>query len=300
MKRTMLCLAVAVALAIVGSAWAGDPTYTYEIPHIPDELVPNVDGNLSDACWANYPMEYAIVHPGGDIPMTNGRGIGADVPDASDYSLTLKWGWNNTTNKLYIAIDEFDDVYYVDTPAEWWTDDVWQIHMDAKLWNGWYQYTDDPPESEWGAHAQQWEFTQGEHWWGTETNINLENPKGNQVPTQEPWAKVAFPPPPQNGDQNVNLIYELYITTWEYIDATNNDNSIPWDMEPGNVMGMLLSRYEDDEGGATLNVEWQTGGAYQTSNSSTFNEIILLGPEDADWPTAVESVTWARIKSQFE
>ena len=295
----MLCLAIAAAVGIAGSAFAGDPTYTYEVPHIPDELVPDVDGDLSDACWAGYPMEFAIVHPGGDIPLTNGRGIGADVPDASDYSVTMKLGWNNTTNKLYVAIDEFDDVYFVDTPAEWWTDDVWQVHMDAKLWNGPIQYNSELPEDEWGSHGQQWEWTQGEHWWGTDTNINLENPKGNQVPTQEPWALVAFPtPPPENGATNVSLVYEMYLTTWEYIHATDNTQSIPWDMEEGDTMGMLFSRYEDDEGGSTLNVEWQTGGAYQTSDSSTYNHIVLLGPADAEWATAVEPSTWAEIKSQ--
>lgn len=298
MKRTFICLTVAAVVAFAGSAFAGDPTFTYEIPHIPDALVPDVDGVLDDDAWAAYPMEYAIVHPGGDIPLGNGRGIGDVAPDAANYSVTLKWGWNNTTNKLYIAIDEFDDVFYVDTPAEWWTDDVWQIHMDAKLFNGFYQYHGSLPEDEWGSHAQQWEFTQGEHWWGTETNINMEHPKGNQVPTQEPWCKVAFPTPPASGSQNVNLIYEIYITTWEFIHQTDNTQSIPWDMEPGDVMGMLLSRYEDDEGGATLNVEWQTGGAYNTQDSSTFNEIVLLGPDDVEWPTAVESTSWAEIKAK--
>ncbi len=303
MKRIALIAALAAVVAMVGSSWGGDPTYTYEIPHIPDSMVPEVDGDLSDPAWTNYPMEYAIVHPGGDIPLTNGRGIGADVPDAADYSATIKWGWNDGTNKLYIAIDEFDDIFYVDTPAEWWNDDVWQIHMDGKLWNGPYEYTNQLPEEEWGAHAQQWEFTQGEHWWGAANNINLETPKGNQEPAMEPWAKVAFGnTPPQNGDTNVNLIYELYITTWEYIDSTDNSKSVPWDMEGGNVMGLLLSRYEDDEGGATLNVEWQTGGAYQTTDSSTFNEVVLLSPGEVEWPdsgTAVESSTWARIKASL-
>ena len=299
MKRILSMLAV---VTVVGAAWAGDPEFTYEIPHIPDELVPDVDGDLNDSVWANYPMEYAIVHPGGDISLANGRGIGSVAPDASNYSVTIKWGWNDTTNKLYFAIDEFDDVYYVDTPAEWWTDDVWQIYTDAKLWNDWYQYNGAIAEEEWGSHAQQWEFTQGEHWWGTETNINLENPKTNQVPTQEPWAKVAFTNPPSNGDQNVNLKYEIYLTVWEFIDPSDNANSIPWDMEEGQTMGLLLSRYEDDEGGATLNVEWQTGGAYEVQNSSTFSEVFLLEPGAAEWPkapTAVESSTWGWVKSLF-
>ena len=62
MKRILSMLAV---VAVVGAAWAGDPEFTYEIPHIPDELVPDVDGDLNDPVWANYPMEFAIVHPGG-------------------------------------------------------------------------------------------------------------------------------------------------------------------------------------------------------------------------------------------
>lgn len=300
MKRTMFCVAMVALIAPVGIAWAGDPAFTYEIPHIPDELLPEVDGALDDAVWAAFPMEFAWVHPGGDLPLSDGRGIGNVTPDASNFSATVKAGWNNTTNKFYMAIVEFDDVWYGDSGGGWWFDDAWHMFTDGAVINDWFQYSDQLPEDEWGARAQHWEWFVGEHWWGRDSNMNIEQPKTNVAPSEEPFAKVEFGgPAPANGDQNVTIETEMYFSFWEYVHPTDNSESITWDLEAGQTVGWQFMRYEDDEGGDVLNAEWQTGGSYVNFNSATFAEAFLLGPEDVEWPTAVESSTWARIKASF-
>ena len=114
--------------------------------------------------------------------------------------------WNDGTNKLYIAIDEFDDIFYVDTPAEWWTDDVWQIHMDAKLWNAPYEYTDTLPEEEWGGPTPNSGNSRRVSTGGVRRTTSISKlPRETKHSAMEPWAKVEFgnTTPPQNGDTDV-------------------------------------------------------------------------------------------------
>ena len=199
-----------------------------------------------------------------------------------------------------MAIVEFDDVWYGDSGGGWWFDDAWHMFTDGAVINDWFQYSDQLPEDEWGARAQHWEWFVGEHWWGRDSNMNIEQPKTNVAPSEEPFAKVEFGgPAPANGDQNVTIETEMYFSFWEYVHPTDNSESITWDLEAGQTVGWQFMRYEDDEGGDVLNAEWQTGGSYVNFNSATFAEAFLLGPEDVEWPTAVESSTWARIKASF-
>jgi hypothetical protein len=268
------------------------------MPHIPDDMIPVVDGVLDDAIWMNFPMEYAIVHPGGDYELNSLR-VGQVPADASDFSATILVGWNEGTNLVYIAIDAYDDWYHCDTPSAWWSDDMWEIYMDAKLWNGKYQYSADLPNDEWGSHAQQFELYRGEHWWGpTEWDVYLENPKENQVPCQEPFFLYKFPTPPETGSADATLIGEMYFCMWEYIHHNDNSQSIVWDLEAGQTVGLGISRYEDDEGGDQLKAEWNTWGAGDCQDSANFSEYYLLGPEDVVI-TAVEPFSWGAIKATF-
>lgn len=300
MKRVTILLVVFGLVCIGSSTWAGRPEYTYEMPHIPDELIPKVDGALGDAIWVNYPMEYAVVHPGGAIELNSLR-IGNLPADASDFSCTIKYGWNETTNRIYIAIEEFDNLFYCEGPvAEWWCDDMWEIYVDAKLWNAYYMYTDQLPLEEWGSHAQQFLLYLGEPLWGARKNLFLAPPHANQATCQEPYFKyVPNPAAPETaGSKNMTLIHEVYFQPWEYIHQTDIAQSTLWDLEAGQTIGLGISRYEDDLGGANLKAEWNTWGGGDCCDSSVFSEFYLLAPGEVPI-TAVESSTWGAIKATF-
>ena len=81
MKRIALIAAVAAVVAMAGSAWAGDSDlYLRDSPHSRQHGAGGGWRSQRSRLGQLPPWSTPSSTPGGDIPLTNGRGIGADVP----------------------------------------------------------------------------------------------------------------------------------------------------------------------------------------------------------------------------
>ena len=90
-------IVIAVLIVCVGAMWgaAQDTTVnvnSYTIPELPG--APVIDGDLSDAVWANVPA----------IPMDKDGDSPAAAPGTGDLDIVLKIAWDDETNALYFAI----------------------------------------------------------------------------------------------------------------------------------------------------------------------------------------------------
>ncbi len=72
---------------------------SYTIPELPS--VPIIDGDLTDAVWANVPT----------IPMDKDGDSPAAEPGTGDLDIVLKIAWDDETNALYFAINVIDESF---------------------------------------------------------------------------------------------------------------------------------------------------------------------------------------------
>lgn len=72
---------------------------SYTIPELPG--VPVIDGDLSDAVWANVPT----------IPMDKDGDSPAAAPGTGDLDIVLKIAWDDETNALYFALNVIDESF---------------------------------------------------------------------------------------------------------------------------------------------------------------------------------------------
>ena len=95
---TLFCI---LAVLVTSPVFAQDTSVnvnTITAPELP--LVPVIDGDLSDAAWANIPV--TTVNGSGDDPAPKTPG---------DLDFTMKAAWDKETNAVYFAITIVDDVF---------------------------------------------------------------------------------------------------------------------------------------------------------------------------------------------
>jgi len=97
-------IVIAVLIVCVGAMWgaAQDTTVnvnSYTIPELPG--APVIDGDLSDAVWANVPA----------IPMDKDGDSPAAAPGTGDLDIVLKIAWDDETNALYFAVNTKDESF---------------------------------------------------------------------------------------------------------------------------------------------------------------------------------------------
>jgi len=88
----------AAALYLPGLATAGNVN-TFTIPEL--ATVPVIDGDLSDACWANVPA----------IPMDKDGDSPAATPGIGELDIVLKVAWDDETNAVFFGLNVIDDSF---------------------------------------------------------------------------------------------------------------------------------------------------------------------------------------------
>jgi len=134
MRKFALMLVVGI-LAVSSAVLAHDPPGETTIAvKFPAGLEPTIDGDCSD--WGAVPGDQYwtfsdAFYPHGDRHPSEGLGRG-DM-DASNFSVTARFGWSETANNLYYCDTVFDDKHVIDRPDsyDWYADDSQEYFLSV-------------------------------------------------------------------------------------------------------------------------------------------------------------------------
>lgn len=98
-KFGLLMLILGVGVLYVPTIASAGNVNTFTIPELPS--VPIIDGDLSDAVWANVPV----------IPMDKDGDSPAATPGKGELDIVLKVAWDDETNALFFGLNVIDDAW---------------------------------------------------------------------------------------------------------------------------------------------------------------------------------------------
>lgn len=131
-KLTKLGLAAALITAMSSMAFGhAPPGELYFAVQFPDNLVPTMDGDLSD--WDVVPIDpYTIRNDRLYSPVAEIQPVGRGEIDVSDINIRHIMGWNDNANKLYVMSEVFDNIHNADreNPSAFWQDDAWEVEVN--------------------------------------------------------------------------------------------------------------------------------------------------------------------------
>ena len=131
-KLSKLGLAAALITAMSSMAFGhAPPGELYFAVQFPDNLVPTMDGDLSD--WDVVPIDpYTIRNDRLYSPVAEIQPVGRGEIDVSDINIRHIMGWNDNANKLYVMSEVFDNIHNADreNPSAFWQDDAWEVEVN--------------------------------------------------------------------------------------------------------------------------------------------------------------------------
>ena len=101
-----------------------------------------------------------------------------------------------------------------------------------------------------------------------------------------------------HGEQPTISVTEFYVTSFDYFVWRSAEESEISELHPGKVLGILIYVADRDEHENKPSCYYHLGEFGDLSD--TFADFVLMGP-GGEIPeiSAVESITWARIKARF-
>ena len=306
MKATRILFAVGFVAALCTGLAAHEPAdVTYFAFGFPAHALPVADGDLSD--WDMVPESYEI-NLGEDFFETV-RGIGTDL-DFSDINIKNIIGWNEETNRIYSMSSVIDDLLHNkrETPSGHnWDDDINFIvdadHSGGDLYEGTMHDLSD-------EDRLKVEYTTGQlytalvppidGWWLFMYHHDTEFAwltDGKTTPSPDylevGWSRTG------ESDGPGTYTYEFKVTPWEFLDYQGLGGSIETDLEVGNIIhiGYVFKDYDTDD---SYEGSYDFPPVHNVWRNANLAGDFELAPVDLSmFPTAVETDSWGRIKSQF-
>ncbi len=304
--RGLLALSIVFAVAAVVSAHE-PPGVEYFAVKFPDGVTPGIDGDLED--WDMIPDTYWITHENDDIQEAR-RGTAKDL---ADINIKCIVGWNESTNRVYTmawVADDYlhnsrenpgrfnldDDINFVidadHSGGALWAPDMGGLEDDERLaveYSTGQLYTAlVPPIDDFWLFMYTSNGSIDEFW--------LVDGKGV---TDESYTEVGWSREGETGGPGT-YTYEMKVTPFEFLDFRGPEGSTIVDLEDGNIIhiGYLFKDYDTSEA-------YEGAYDFPPNHDVWFNAELMgdfvLSPMDEtiDWPTAVETDTWGRIKSSL-
>lgn len=281
MKKFALLLAGLMMVGLSASVLAQEEEITLYAVGIPDNKIPTIDGDLSD--WAWVPEEY-VVTEWHYAPLL-------EPEDAEDLSITWWFGWNDTNNKLYGAVHVHDNSIHIgDHPAGPYQDDSIEIFVDPGLTRGRHYFDSDTHLAAEGIQC----------WLSAQTN----GPQFGIYSGPDP-ATWWYPKPPYCEYAAINegheIYYEYAITPYLVLSWDSEEESTPFDLEPGITIGWRTGVDDADDGinkdgedGSITGNYWQS---YVDPGSAWGRGPMILVPVEE---VAVQAKSWGSIKALFK
>ncbi len=241
--------------------------------------------------------------------------------DPADMDYRVWLAWHGATQRLYVAVERADDIYinkYEDDgtirSCIWMSqhDSVVGFMVDGDASGGEYDFS--PPEGSLnlGAgfdeerrllanqHAQEY-FVLGEIFGGG-SHVCLE---AQSAYNDEDW----FQRPPYAegggasfGEQPTLSVTEFYVTPFDRLIWNSPEESVVSALSPGTLIGFILSIPDYDEEGVraeTVHIIMGQDFLSDIRNADGFARGLLVGPGGEIPDSAVENITWSRIKATF-
>lgn len=302
MRTFFSCVLPLCLVALLGFVPASADAPDYFAIHIPAGYAQQmaIDGELND--WSWFP-DYAVIPR--DVLLSR---AGPDGLDLNDFDVNIRVAWTGADegNQIWIAINTFDDFYDRDLLRGSRTvgDDGWSFATD--------------PDFSGGSIDADGTYSNGQEWTvqaaGDADVFALQGFSdsyaqfwGNQPPHLVFATGPASDKPWNHGDENVTINYEWRMTLFSFFDAVTStgegsaENSTVMNLTE-NTETHLMFQGDDWDGGDSWDGAWATSNeSGATGNGDSMNRFTLIVDPDVEGsaPTAVESITWARIKSGF-
>ena len=302
-------LAVSAGLSAQAEAHAGGRVYP--IPYLTDEMLEKIqldDGSAEE--WYDLVGEPTM-------SLVDFR-LHGTVPDPSDLDFRIWLAWHDDPDRLYVAFSSSDDVYFV--PEFGFGNDIeLQLTIDGNHsgGDGYSNFTFDESEGVWGE-AQQYRAmartTAGDPaLYAYYTSSSGGRGFSGRV-SDDSW--TLFPPYGDvggdiAGENPTITVIELYVTpydSWQGYDS-GPEGAVVTDLTAGETIGFAILVVDEDgeEGWYPLTPEAVRTDDPRENLLFLYRADIyldgLLLPANAAGPaedTAVESVSWGRIKASLE
>ena len=309
---------VALLLGLIRNSGAQQSDRVYPIIELTDEDVARIDmkdGSIED--WLKVVGEPTLTA----LDFRTDPYFGPYDPADMDFRIWL--AWHDATNHIYVALERADNVYfnqfnrqgdYVDQIVGAMTrQDHITLAVDGDRSGGQYRFVSDSFDSE-----EEWKLRESQ-----QAQIYAVLPEVYDGGSQfqmfgniffEDYEDWLIAPPYADGGGGVLgehpsiSVTEFYVTSFDRLVWNSPEETLVSELYPGKMIAFEIKVVDVDTGPA----EWQSihflrsseypeDASYLVSSSSdTFAQGILLGP-GGELPddSAIENITWGRIKAQF-
>ena len=300
MKTTSILCVATVLIGLPGMAWGHYPEgVTFFAFQWPEGYEPVMDGDLSE--WEMIPKAYIQ-----DISHFFEVSYNS-APDPSNLDIKrCIVGWSESQNKLYFVAEVFDDVHKVTrtgitTAGNIWIDDFFDIMVDADHSGGKYRsFESIEPE-----HPRRWDGAQA-------IQYILSVPPPDDRPFEiynyatwnyaPPWSEVGWNHVELPSEGGSITSYECALIAFDDLNWMGPDQSKIHNLEQGEVIGVNVALGDWDLDPKYIDGYWSLSPKTKTYKLAERLTDFLLAPVEErifEGATAVESVTWGRIKAGF-
>ena len=300
MKTLLIVAGIAgLVLGLAGSSGAQQSERVYRIVELTDEDLTQIDihdGSIDD--WLEVVGEPTLtVLEFSTYPQEG-------LLDLADMDFRIWLGWHDATNRIYGAMERADDVVIneFDRASENvivslmnYHDTSMELVVDADHSGGQYigfggmQRGDNRQAQMYKAIAEVYDR-------GPQVDML------NSHIVRQDWFRL--PPNAEGGgavfSENPTIsVTEFYVTPFDLFVWDSAEESVVSDLVRGRVIGLAISVPDRDEDEAKPSVYYHLGDI-ASPLSDNFADFLLLGPSgEIPDDSAVESITWGRIKAQF-
>jgi len=313
MKNVLLALGVATLLlthAAPSDAHLGDRVYPfYELTDADLARIDLEDGSAED--WLEIVGDPSLTAL--DLIFWSGSG----GLDPSDLDFRIWLAWHDATDHIYVAMERVDDVYTNDFVRNdffmWGYDSSFSISLDGDHSGGAYRAYEIDPTIDSGTTAglEEWlliNMQQAQQYVAISEVFDSSSPITIPEPGQfGDWFK--YPPYAHAGggkfsENPIITVTEAYMTPFDQFIWNNPEESRVSELHAGKIIGFTMFVADSDEGPDDQHLFFRlperVGSASELVGASAFADGLLLGAgEEMPENTAVEDITWARIKASF-
>ena len=307
--KNSCCAILCLALSLATSAGAHSGGRVYPIAELTDEMLEKIqldDGSAEE--WYDL-----IGEP--TMSLVDFRLYGT-VPDPSDLDFRIWLAWHDDPARLYIAFSSSDDVYY----ESWAGHDIeLQLTIDGNHsgGDGYSNFTFDESEGVWGE-AQQYKAMARTATGEPALHAYYTSSSGGRGfisdGSADSW--TLFPPYADiggdiAGENPTITVIELYLTpydSWQGYDS-GPEGAVVTDLTAGEFIGfaIIVSEEDGEDGWYPLTPEavqteepWENLLFLYRADLYLDGLLLSANPADPQDGSAVESVTWGRIKASLE
>ena len=294
-SRAIACLMVVSLIAGSTAALAhqGDRIFPFfEITDEVLELIDLHDGNIIE--WEELfepsltPLDFTIAHDRSRVSF-----------DPSDIDFRVWLGWNDTYNRLYVAVQAADDSYMVRVKINQDQGDWVGLKVDGDHSGGPYRWFSGPNYRDSMGPAQAYIAPS---LWDMDRPVGLlYDPDGFEWVNFLPYidgGKGAV------GGNPVFWAVEFFVTPFDAMIWKDQESSVVSELEAGKVIGFFLQVVDLDMNsksvGFTTNAAFLDHEGNPSESADYFSDGVLLGAEEFLEGSAVQPSSWGLIKASFQ